>query len=71
MMGGYQSLGNSDWERTPMAQLLPVSLDKSGQNDDLWQMKPTRAGLSHFIMRLTDDPAQTRRCGPSFPSSMG
>jgi uncharacterized membrane protein len=71
MMGGYQSLGNSDWERTPMVQLLPVSLDKSGQNDDLWQMKPTRAGLSHFIMRLTDDPSANEAVWAKLPKLNG
>jgi uncharacterized membrane protein len=71
MMGGYQSLGNSDWERTPMGELLPVSLDKAGQNEDLWQMKPTQAGLSHFVMRLTDNPSANQALWSKLPKLNG
>lgn len=56
MTGGYDSFGNSDWQMTPLEHLSPVQLDVSGQAEGLWQMRPTGAGLSHYVMRLADNP---------------
>jgi uncharacterized membrane protein len=54
MIGGYDSFGNSDWDNTEIAKLLPVRLDASGQIDDQVQIVPTEKGLRHYVMRLAD-----------------
>src|SRR5262249_1382 len=33
MIGGYESFGNSDWQNTDIAKLLPVDLEAMGQVD--------------------------------------
>jgi uncharacterized membrane protein len=71
MMGGYQSFGNSDWTSTPMASLLPIKLNATGQAEDLWAMKPTRAGLSHYLMRLMDDPKANETLWSKLPKLDG
>jgi uncharacterized membrane protein len=55
MMGGYESFGNSDWGNTPIATLLPVELDASGQIEGAVQMVPTFNGLRHYVMRLAEN----------------
>lgn len=54
MFGGYEALGNSDWQGTPVAALLPVELDPAGQVEDAVQMVPTPDGLRHYVLRLAD-----------------
>ncbi|MBV9124569.1 MAG: hypothetical protein JO112_14525 [Planctomycetes bacterium] len=57
MMGGYQAFGNDDWQKTPLADLLPVRLNVPGQVDEEVQMEPTESGLQHFVMQLSDLPS--------------
>jgi uncharacterized membrane protein len=61
MLGGYASFGNSDWQSTPLADVLPVELAEKGQIDKETQMLPTSDGLGEFkyFMQLTEkkDPA--------------
>jgi uncharacterized membrane protein len=71
MMGGYESLANSDWARTPLEDLIPVQLDVAGQFDDAWQMKPTQLGLNHYIMRLSDLPDANRKLWERLPKLDG
>jgi uncharacterized membrane protein len=52
MMGGHQTFGNSDWQGTPIEDLLPVKLDVAGQVDEKVALEPTAKGLSHYVMRL-------------------
>jgi len=59
-MGGYESLGNSDWNNTPIDSLLPVQLDASGQIDGPVQMVPTEAGLKHYVLRLSEREADNK-----------
>lgn len=54
MMGGEDSFSNSDWNRTPIADLLPVRLDEVGQIGDKIRMEPTKEGFAHYLMRLTE-----------------
>src|SRR5262249_23433321 len=37
--GGYESLSNSDWQGTPLADVLPVDMDAPGQVDAEIQME--------------------------------
>lgn len=71
MMGGYESLGNSDWRGTPIASLLPVELDDSGQIDVRLRMEPTADGLAHFVMRLNDKSDENRRLWSQLPELEG
>ncbi len=52
MMGGHQTFGNSDWQGTPIENLLGVKLDVAGQVDEKVALEPTSKGLSHYVMRL-------------------
>src|SRR5262249_34685855 len=53
MMGGYDSFGNSDWQQTDIAKLLPVRLEP-GQVERQLKMEPPDAGLRHYALRLDD-----------------
>jgi uncharacterized membrane protein len=57
MMGGYDSFGNSDWQQTDIAKLLPVRLEP-GQVERQLKMEPTDAGLRHYVLRLDDRPTE-------------
>jgi uncharacterized membrane protein len=56
MIGGYETFGNSDWQNTDLARVLPVQLNEAGQVDGDIQMVPTFDGLRHYILRLADNP---------------
>jgi uncharacterized membrane protein len=69
--GGYESLSNSDWQGTPLADVLPVELDAPGQVDAEIQMEPTAKGISHFLMRLTDNPEANKQLWSRLPKLDG
>lgn len=54
MMGGAESFGNSDWDKTPLGDVFPVTLKPGGQIDEEVRMAPKDAGLQHYVMRLTE-----------------
>jgi uncharacterized membrane protein len=54
MMGGYDTFGNSDWQGTDIARLLPVELNVTGQVEGGVRLVPTDAGLRHYLLRLDD-----------------
>jgi uncharacterized membrane protein len=57
MLGGHGSFGpESDWQGTPIAQLLPVDLSSRDDLAGTVRIVPTRQGLDRYIMRLADDP---------------
>jgi uncharacterized membrane protein len=62
MLGGFNSLGsNSDWQRTAIADILPLDLSTAvPQEDKLVQMTPTQQGLARYLMRLDSDPAKNK-----------
>jgi uncharacterized membrane protein len=60
MMGGYETFGNSDWQGTSIAQLLPVEVDTPGQVDTPVQMVPTEDGLRHYVLRLSEREADNK-----------
>jgi uncharacterized membrane protein len=59
MLGGYFSLGNSDWKGSELEPMLPVDLSESrGQEERETQMVPTEKGLrlAPYILRLDENP---------------
>jgi uncharacterized membrane protein len=59
MLGGYFSLGNSDWKSSELEPMLPIDLSESrGQDERPTQMVPTEKGLrlARYILRLDDNP---------------
>lgn len=61
MTGGYFNYSAGGYGRSPLAQYLPVELDAAGPSTDIdpskhiaepIQLVPTRAGLSHFVLKL-------------------
>src|SRR5262249_9540369 len=71
VMGGYESLGNSDWQGTPIADVLPVEVDSPGQVEAEIQMEPTAQGLSHFLLRLTEKPDVNKELWSRLPKLDG
>lgn len=71
MIGGYESFGNSDWDRTELAKVLPVQLDVTGQIDGLVQMVPTADGLRHYVLRLAEQPSENAAAWKALPKLNG
>src|SRR5207245_10293251 len=71
MMGGNETFGNSDWQGTPLADVLPVEIDVPGQTDAEIQVEPTTKGLSHYLMRLTARPDAAKQMRGGLPSLKG
>jgi len=69
--GGYESLANSDWPGTLLADILPVELDASGHVDAEIQMEPTAKGLSHYVMRLVDNAEANKQLWSRLPKLDG
>lgn len=71
MMGGYDTFGNGDWRGTPLEEVLPVQLDAGGQVDGDVAMKPTRDGLNHYLMRLSEHPLDNEALWAKLPKLDG
>ncbi len=58
VLGGYFSLGNSDWKGTELEPMLPIDLSERGQVDTPVQVVPTDDGLrlTRYILNLDDQP---------------
>jgi len=59
MLGGFESLGETDWQDSAIAPLLPVELDK-GQHLGQVKIEPTGVGLN-YLLRLTDNPVDNKK----------
>ncbi len=81
-IGGYLSFGNSDWqdvkwadpktgEERRFADLFPVELNVSGQDDGDIKLRPTPAGLAYYVMRLSDKPAENGPLWDKLPALKG
>jgi uncharacterized membrane protein len=71
MMGGNESFGNSPWSDTPIAGLLPVTMNERGQVDERFKMEPTLAGLGRYVMRLADKPDDNKLLWSRLPELNG
>ena len=69
MTGGAHSLGGTagiqgadGWARTPVAEVLPVTLPGAPPNEikEPTTMEPTELGLRHYMMRLAADAGKNR-----------
>ena len=68
MMGGADSFGGSpdvpgsgDWKGTPIADILPVELDSSGQINMPSEIHATAAGNTHYIFRLAATEPESKK----------
>jgi uncharacterized membrane protein len=71
VIGGYESFGNSDWQGTPLADILPVEVDTPGQVESEIQMEPTAKGLSHYLLRLVEKPDANKELWNRLPKLDG
>lgn len=71
MMGGYDSFGNSDWQDTDVAKLLPVHLNARGQTEGRVRMAPAEQGSGHFLLRLLDNPKDNAQLWAKLPELDG
>lgn len=71
MIGGQDSFGNSDWRGTPIADLLPVEFDATGQVEEPVQMLPTAQGRGDYVMRLAPNPADNEALWRRLPALPG
>ncbi len=58
MIGGYEALGNTDWQGTAIQSLLPVILNKTGQFEGPVRVTPN--GFDHYLLRLADNPEDNK-----------
>lgn len=64
MMGGFETFGNSDWNgpaASALADLWPVKFTERGQVEGPVQLTPTKAGLDHYLLRLSDNPVENAK----------
>ncbi len=73
MLGGVNSFGLGQYSQTAIAKLLPVEIsDRDPAYSDLeYAAKTTEAGLTHPVMRLSDDPEVNRRLWEKVPPLKG
>lgn len=83
MLGGMYSFGAGGYAETPLAELLPVSLDsldrqKLGETirEDVHLgrslgMRPSKLGRSHFILRLSGNSTENQSRWESLPQLRG
>ncbi|NMC21309.1 MAG: hypothetical protein GYA33_12920, partial [Thermogutta sp.] len=79
MLGGFQSFGAGGYAETPLAEVLPVRLNRLERQEpgapiraDLHipgplQLVPTDIGLQHFALALSASPEESRRLWASLP----
>ena len=66
MLGGRKAFAEGGWAGTPVADVLPVELDARYWKDTTFfaqiKVEPTRAGLSHALLRIasTEDSSAAR-----------
>lgn len=71
MVGGADSFANSDWRGTPVAEMLPVELDASGQADEPTQLRPAPQAQNEFVMRIAADDAASQVAWQKLPPLPG
>lgn len=74
VLGGYHNLGLQGLRTTPLADLLPVMLNTplAGQQlDEPFSFTPTSQGISHQVLRLSDQPAQDIKTWSSLAAMTG
>jgi len=55
MLGGSKSFGRGGWQRTPIADIMPIDLSASaGQIDSPVRVVPTRRGRDSDVMRVSN-----------------
>jgi uncharacterized membrane protein len=79
MLGGFQSFGAGGYYDTPLAKLLPVHMDRlerqrpdePPRTDVHWpgplKMRPTKLGLMHFALILSNDRADNAAVWEKLP----
>ena len=71
MTGGFNNFGAGGYDKSPLARLLPVEMNPAdAQLTDPQQMRPTRDGLSHFVMQIAP-PDQNRSRWDQLPPLSG
>jgi uncharacterized membrane protein len=75
MLGGMNSFNLGGWQDTPLADLLPVTLDAAGTapafDDGEFAFVPTDDGAAHEILRLAGDVADNRNQWALLPPLKG
>ncbi len=61
MLGGRNSFGEGGWAGTPVAEVLPVELERGGGARKFipLEVRPTRAGVIHPVTRIAQTPQQS------------
>jgi uncharacterized membrane protein len=60
MLGGYDTFASGGWDKTPLVDLLPVTMDRQGQFEGPTRVRPTAEGLNYPFMKLRAEPEQNR-----------
>src|SRR5690606_13313951 len=70
MLGGRNSFGEGGWAGTPVAEVLPVQLERSGGERKFIQLevRPTRAGVIHPVTRIAATPQESEARWQTLPA---
>jgi len=70
MLGGKRSFSEGGYGETPLADVLPVELDASGDPDYYREVRvtPTAAGAAHAALQLHPDPAASQERWSTLPT---
>lgn len=72
MIGGFDNFGSGGYAGTPIADLLPVSLEgREQKTEELFVVEPTEEGARSTVMRLSADPAKNRALWAGLPRLKG
>ena len=67
LMGGYNAFAAGGWDKTPLAELLPVKMDTAGVLDGETALRVTPEGKDHFVLRLDPDAAESQKLWNALP----
>jgi len=73
MLGGVNSFGQGGYAGTPIEKMLPVALAPRERpySDETFAPYPTREGLAHPVMMLSQNPGQNRSLWEKVPPLIG
>src|SRR5581483_8170019 len=61
LLGGYDTFAAGGWDKTPLASLLPVKMDKQGQMEVAARVRPTAEGIRDYpFLNLRSEPARNQ-----------
>jgi uncharacterized membrane protein len=68
MIGGQAAFGPGGWDATPLADALPVRMDRAdAPAKGFYQMVPSPSAARHFVLQIEEDAAASRAAWERLP----